>query len=64
VEQTYTIGTNNEVNPSKGIISPSSPLAQAVLGKCEGDEVIVKAPIGSYNIKIIKIMKVGKAPET
>jgi transcription elongation factor GreA len=57
INRTYTISPNHEGNISKGVISPSSPLAQAVLGKQEGDTATVKAPLGNYNIKITKVEK-------
>lgn len=60
VDRTYTICANSESDLAKGTISPFSPLAQAVIGKKEGNKATVKAPIGSYNIKIIRVGKGAK----
>ena len=43
-------------NVSKGKISVSSPIARAMMGKAEGDEIVVKAPAGDveYEIESVK----------
>jgi transcription elongation factor GreA len=55
-EVTYTIVGTQEADPSNGFISIYSPLAQAMLGKEEGDEVEVNLPNGkkSFDIEEIK----------
>ena len=40
-EVVYTIVGTTESNPSKGLISFNSPLAKELIGKEEGDEVII-----------------------
>lgn len=42
-----------DVNTSK--ISVESPIGMALVGKTENEEVIVSAPVGSVNYKIVKI---------
>ena len=42
-EVTYTIVGTYESNPDKGLISNQTPLARAMMGKEEGDEVSVNA---------------------
>ena len=44
-----------EADVSSSKISVDSPLGQAIVGKTENDEVIVEAPAGEMNYKIIKI---------
>ncbi len=59
-EITYTIVGTQESNPSKGLISIESPLAKALLGKEEGDEVEIKLPSGlkRFDIEEIKFVPI------
>jgi transcription elongation factor GreA len=43
----YRIVLPEEVDPSKGKISIRSPVGQALVGKEEGDEVVIRTPRGS-----------------
>ena len=45
-EVCYTIVGTQESNPDKGLISIASPMAKALLGKEEGDEVEINLPDG------------------
>ena len=53
---TYQIVGDDEADVSKGKISVSSPIARAMMGKFEGDEIVVKAPAGDveYEIESVK----------
>ena len=51
-EITYTIVGGQESNPSKGLISIQSPMARALLGKEEGDEVSLTLPTGTKTYDI------------
>ena len=51
----YQIVGHEESNKSKGKISYKSPLAKALLGKEEGDSVIVHAPKGDIEYEIEKV---------
>lgn len=53
----YTIVGSQEANPRLGRISDDSPFGRAVLGKKEGDRVIVDAPEGQIEYVIIKVAK-------
>ncbi len=59
-EVTYTIVGTQEANPSIGLISIYSPLAKALLGKEEGDEVNIELPSGkkSFDIEEIKFVEI------
>jgi transcription elongation factor GreA len=59
-EFAYTIVGTQEANPSKGLISIYSPLAKALMGKEEGDEVEVNLPSGKrhFEIEEIKYQKI------
>ena len=52
-ELEYTIVGSQESNPEKGLISFNSPMAKALLGKEEGDEVELILPSGkkAYDIE-------------
>ncbi len=50
--KTYQIVGEDEAQASKDKISYLSPLGKALLGKEEGDEVIVKAPKGDVHYEV------------
>lgn len=54
-ESTYRIVGVDEADLEHGKISISSPMARAMIGKREGDEIEVKAPGGSRAFEIIGI---------
>ncbi|THB67687.1 MAG: transcription elongation factor GreA [Desulfovibrio sp.] len=51
----YTILGPDEADHANGSISILSPVAQALLGKSVGDEVVVHAPRGAIEYEIISI---------
>jgi transcription elongation factor GreA len=52
---TYQIVGDDEADVSKGKISVSSPIARAMMGKFEGDEIVVKAPAGDVEYEIERV---------
>ncbi|WP_320172047.1 transcription elongation factor GreA [Maridesulfovibrio sp.] len=54
-EKKYTIMGPDESDFKKGIISIESPVGKALLGKQEGDEVIVNAPRGKIEYGIVSV---------
>ncbi|WAR45872.1 transcription elongation factor GreA [Methylomonas rapida] len=54
-EVTYQIVGEDEANIKEGRISVGSPIARALIGKEEGDTVIVKAPGGDIEYEIIAV---------
>lgn len=48
----YQIVGEDEADVPAGKISVASPIARAVMGKHEGDEVVVKAPAGELEYEI------------
>lgn len=56
-EITYTIVGSTEANPAEYKISNESPVGKALLGKKEGDEIVVEAPQGTIEFKILEITK-------
>lgn len=54
-EVSYQIVGVDEANIKHGKISVTSPVARALIGRSEGDEVVVHAPKGQIRYDIIKI---------
>ena len=54
-EISYKIVGEDEADISLGKISCHSPIAKALLGNEEGDEVTVKAPKGDINYEILEV---------
>jgi transcription elongation factor GreA len=54
-EQTYTIVGEDESDADRGRISIHSPIARAMLGKSEGDEVTLKLPKGDRTLEIVTV---------
>lgn len=54
-EVTYTILGEDEADASQGRISITSPVAQALMNKQVGDEVVVKVPKGTRELEVLKI---------
>lgn len=54
-EVTYTIVGEDEADLRRGLISVTSPLARALMGKESGSEVQVRAPKGIREFEILEI---------
>ena len=54
-ETTYKIVGEDEADIASGLISFTSPIARALLGKDEGDEVSFAAPGGEKQYEIIEV---------
>ncbi len=60
---TYKLVTSEESDPDNGLISTSSPIGQALMGKEEGDEVKVKTPKGWRAFEVDKLTTVHDLTE-
>lgn len=54
-QTTYKIVGSQEADPMNGAISEDSPFGKALMGKSEGDDVLVDAPSGRIEYKLIKV---------
>lgn len=54
-EVTYQIVGDDEADIEQKKISISSPIARALIGKEEGEEVVVKVPDGERNYEILEV---------
>jgi transcription elongation factor GreA len=52
---TYTIVGPVEASPAQGLISFASPLGKSLIGHSAGEEVIVHAPGGVYQVHILQV---------
>ena len=53
---TYQIVGVDEADVKNGKIGVTSPIARALIGKSEGDEVVVHAPKGAVRYDVIKVL--------
>ncbi|MGK9313259.1 transcription elongation factor GreA [Melissococcus plutonius] len=54
-EEEYTIVGSAEADPFSGKISNDSPIAQALIGKHLGEEVIIETTGGDMKVKVIRV---------
>ena len=52
---TYQIVGDDEADVKSGLISITSPISRAVIGKLEGDEIVVTTPAGEVEYEISEV---------
>ena len=57
-EVVYKLVMSEESDVAKGLISTTSPIGSALMGKEEGDEVDVRTPGGVKNFEITKLVTI------
>jgi transcription elongation factor GreA len=57
-ELTYRLVTPEESDPQGGLISTTSPVGRSLMGKEEGDEVVVRTPAGARRFEIKRLVTV------
>ena len=55
---TYQLVMPEEADAAKGLISTSSPIGRAIVGRIAGDEITVTTPSGTRNFEIIKLVTI------
>jgi transcription elongation factor GreA len=55
---TYQLVMPEEADAGKGLISTSSPIGRAIVGRTVGDEIEVTTPSGTRNFEIIKLVTI------
>lgn len=55
-KMTYTVVSHHEMNLEEGKISCNSPIGAALMGRKAGDIVEVKAPAGTFSIRIESVI--------
>ncbi len=54
-EITYKIVGEDEADIKSGMLNYSSPIARGLIGKMEGDEVVINTPGGDMTFEILKV---------
>ena len=63
-EKEYHLVFPEDVNPDVGKISAGSPIGRALMGKQEGDEIIISLPDQRLEYEVIRILTVHDKIET
>jgi transcription elongation factor GreA len=53
--ETYLLGMREEKTGEYAILTPESPIGQAIVGHAVGDKVVAKAPVGDMPIEIVEV---------
>ena len=56
-KEVYIIVGSAGADAFAGKVSNESPIGQALIGKKKGDIATVETPVGSYDVKILKVEK-------
>ena len=62
-ELTYKLVTSEESDVAKGLISTTSPIGRALIGKEVGDTATVVTPTGKRELEILKLTTIHDAEE-
>jgi transcription elongation factor GreA len=54
----YQLVMPEEADAGKGLISTSSPIGRAIVGRTQGDEIRVSTPSGTRNFEIVKLVTI------
>lgn len=54
-EISYRLVTPEESDPQNGLISTTSPVGKSLMGKEEGDEVVVRTPAGARRFEVLRM---------
>ncbi len=58
VEVEYKLVTTEEADASKGLISTTSPIGKALLGRRVGDEIKVQTPVGMKEFELVRLQTI------
>lgn len=63
-ETKYHLVFPEEVNPEERRLSAASPVGRALVGKQEGDDVIVSLPENKMEFEVLKVITIHDDPES
>ncbi len=55
-EKVYRLVASEEVDTARGWISPGSPVGQGLIGRREGDSVLIRTPNGSRRYEVVRVI--------
>jgi transcription elongation GreA/GreB family factor len=55
LEEAWRIGDASEADAARGVISPDTPLARALIGHQAGETVQVRGPESRYTVTILHV---------
>jgi transcription elongation factor GreA len=55
-DKVYRLVASEEVDSARGWISPGSPVGQALLGRREGESVVIRTPNGSRRCEVVRVV--------
>ena len=53
--ETYLLGSREEKRAEHLVLTPDSPLGQALMGRSAGETVVARAPAGEMNVEIVEV---------
>lgn len=56
-EDTYSVVSQNAVDPDNNCVSDMSPIGQGLIGKKAGDIAVIKSPVGEYQLRILEVSR-------
>lgn len=59
----YRLVAPEEVDASRGLISMASPAGRSLIGRREGDEVVIQAPGGKRRYEVVKVVTIHEPIE-
>ena len=62
-ETQYELVFPEEVDPDIGKISTASPIGRAMMGKQEGDDILVALPGGKKEFEVLKVVTIHDEPD-
>ena len=60
-KRAYRLVASEEVDTERGWISPGSPVGQGLIGRREGDSVVVRTPNGSRRYEVVRVVTMHDA---
>ena len=60
-EVTYELVMPEDADPRKGWVSTASPIGRAIVGREEGDEIVVKTPNGVREFELVELTTIHES---